>query len=416
MGMSGKIVVMILVLVALQAGAAGAADLVLRLWEQDDVTIDTVFDAQMDIFEAENPGVTIARTHFTTEKLRREFLKHARTPNGPELILGPNDNIGPLVRDGLILPLETLLEKPFFDRYDPKVLASGVIDAKVYVLPIFNGNNISMFTNRQLVDKPPATFEEIIALADRFNDGTTFALAYNDPEPFWFVAFLGAFGGSVFDDAGRVTLDTPAMVAALRFVRELKVKKVVPPLQDYGTAESMFKAGKAAVFFNGLWSWNSYTNLPFAWDLAVMPTIAGKPMRPLFGSKGYSVNARLLDPGTSPRMAAMVKKFLEFTARRDFQLSMASVAGQFPSTSEALADPAIAGNRLINHARLQMQQGVATPIRVEMRAVWDALRPGLKEVLEGTQTPEQAAAAMQARALEMLKAAAPPPAEAKPGK
>jgi len=408
--------VVILALLALQAGAAAAADIVLRLWEQDDVTIDTVFDAQMDIFEAENPGVTVARTHFTTEKLRREFLRHARTPNGPELILGPNDNIGPLVRDGLILPLDALLHKPFFDRYDPRVLASGMIGQKVYVLPIFNGNNISMFTNRQLVEKPPATFEEIIALAARFHDGSTYALVYNDPEPFWFVAFLGAFGGSVFDEAGRVSLDTPAMVAALRFVRELKVKQVVPPLQDYGTAESMFKAGKAAVFFNGLWSWNSYPNLPFAWDLAVLPTIAGKPMLPLFGSKGYSVSVRVAGPDTPPRVTAAVKKFLEFTARRDFQLSMATVAGQFPSTGEALADPAITGNRLINHARLQMQQGVPTPIRVEMRAVWDALRPGLKEVLDGSREPEAAAAEMQARALELMKAAEPPPAEAKPGK
>ena len=49
---------------------------------------------------------------------------------------------------------------------------------------------------------------------------------YNQTEPFWLVPWLGGFKGAVFaKDGVTPTLNTPQMVATLKFLKSLKDKK-----------------------------------------------------------------------------------------------------------------------------------------------------------------------------------------------
>jgi len=55
------------------------------------------------------------------------------------------------------------------------------------------------------------------------------------------------------------TLDSPAMVKALVFVRDLKTRyRVMPKECDYQQAETLFEEGKAAMIINGPWSCGGY--------------------------------------------------------------------------------------------------------------------------------------------------------------
>ncbi|WDU83235.1 extracellular solute-binding protein [Caloramator sp. Dgby_cultured_2] len=175
-------------------------EVTLNIWEQMEENIDATFDEVVKQFTEQNPNIKINRVHYKTEDLRSQFQTAVLSGQGPELIFGPNDNIGPMSLGNLIIPLDDFLGSEYFDRYDPQVLDTVKIDGKIWAVPLVNGNNISMLYNKKLVDKAPEKFSEIIELAKKYNDGKTFALAYFLNEPYWLVPFLGGFGGRVFDD------------------------------------------------------------------------------------------------------------------------------------------------------------------------------------------------------------------------
>ena len=54
-------------------------------------------------------------------------------------------------------------------------------------------------------------------------------------------------------------------------------------------------------------------------------------------------------------------------------------------------------------SRAQLEKGRLMPVMPEIRAIWDAMRPFYQSVMNGEQSPEDAARAMQARAAEMIE-------------
>jgi maltose-binding protein MalE len=49
-----------------------------------------------------------------------------------------------------------------------------------------------------------------------------------------------------------------------------------------------------------------------------------------------------------------------------------------------------------------IEKGRRMPVVPEMRVIWDAMRPGMENVMNGTMTPAAAAADMQKRALDQI--------------
>jgi maltose-binding protein MalE len=52
-------------------------------------------------------------------------------------------------------------------------------------------------------------------------------------------------------------------------------------------------------------------------------------------------------------------------------------------------------NEILKNSLLQIQRGRPMPVVPEMRAVWDAMRPGYQAVMGGAVSPEQATVDMQ---------------------
>lgn len=198
---------------------------------------------------AKYPDITIERVHYGTEDLRSNFQTACLSGEGPVLIMGPNDNMGTFVTAGYLKPIDELMDSSFINKFDTKIMDSVKIDDHYYAVPMVNGNNIAMLYNKNLVDKAPTSYQDIIDLDKKYNDGSVYPLVYNEAEAYWFIGFLGGFGGKVFDNSGKITLDTPEMIKALQFVHDLKYKyKIMPKQADYNIAESLFKEGKSSIF------------------------------------------------------------------------------------------------------------------------------------------------------------------------
>lgn len=392
-----------LVLLSISSFVA-AKDITINVWDQQDVQQEVVFDRVVSNFMSENPGIIVVRTHYGTEDLRSQFQNTAIAGKGPELVWGPPDNIGPFSAAELIMPLDSLLGDDFFKKFSAPSVNSIKLGGKIYGVPITMGNTLTLLYNKKLIATPPKKWSEIIAFAKKFNDGTKFAIVYNEAEAFWFVTFLGGYGGSVFaSGTAEPTLDTPAMAKALQFVQDLKFKeKILPEKTDYNVADGLFKDGKAAMLINGPWSFQGYKDiLGDSLGITELPVIddSGKPMLAYSSPKAVCVNANVKDPDT----LNAIKKFLAFLTDKEFEVAFSLSLKESPAVSAFASDPSIKADPFIAAVVNQVNNSVPMPIVPEMRAIWDSMGPELIKIMANQEKPEDAAKAMQDNAVKKIK-------------
>jgi maltose-binding protein MalE len=202
------------------------------------------------------------------------------------------------------------------------------------------------------------------------------------------------------DAENRPTLDTPAMVAALDFLAGLYELGVIPRECTYPMAEALFKEGRAAYIINGTWAWAGYRQAGIDIELSPLPQISttGLWASPMTNTKGYSVN-RYLDPAT----AECTRVLLDFLTSERAQIDLARRMGVLPADLAARRDSVVATDATLAVSIRQIEKGRLMPIVPEMRAVWDAMRPGYQGVMNGRLTGEQAARQMQQKAVREIE-------------
>lgn len=375
------------------------------VWEQKDPEEQAILNKHLETFMKRHPDLVISTVHFETDVLHSQFQTAALAGGGPDLVYGPSDKVGPYSVMALIRPLENEFDRPFFDEFEEGSVP--VLDGHTYAVPDQIGNHLMLMYNRALVDRAPQESDEWIEMClatTKDLDGNGFpdqyGLVFNYMEPFWLVPFLGGFGGWVIDEENRPTLDTPAMVHALRFLADLRNRyKVIPKECNYELSDTMFKQGRAAFLINGPWAIKAYVDAGI--DLGVMPmppiTETGKHPSPMVSSKGYSISVNV-----PAEKLPLVKELLVFLTSEEVQRDIMTELLILPSRTTLFRDPALRENPILAGSLAQATHGRAMSVVPEMRAVWDAIRPFYQSVLGGQMEPEEAAAEMQKRAVKKI--------------
>lgn len=377
----------------------------IAFWEQDDANAQKILDSLIADFQTANPNITVKRSHYETEDLRKNYTSASLGSTGPDIVLGPNDNLGVFVPGNLVQPVDEIMGD-FLSKLDPKALEAAKYSGKQYMIPDRNGNELILAYNKKLVSEAPKTFEELIETSKKLKaeKKVQYGLVFNEVEPFFTVPFLGAFGGKVFDDVNaaspKPTLNTDAAKNWMVFMKKLHTDGVIPKEADYDVANNLFKDGKAAFIINGPWGFSDYQKANIDFGIVPIPTINGNYPAPYSAVKGYTISASVTDPDKK----AAVKKFLEFVNSKDAQLKMVDAHQQPPTNLEALQDDKITKNPLILAQKDQLDKCVPMPIITQMRCIWDAIKPVQQEVFAGKTKPEAAPAIMQQKAEEGIKA------------
>ncbi|MBN1504407.1 MAG: extracellular solute-binding protein [Candidatus Eisenbacteria bacterium] len=395
----------LLLVYAALSGCAKKDDGSIAIWEQMDPEEQKLLDARLAAFQASHPGVEVTRLHFETELLRTQFQTAGLAGGGPCLVFGPSDQIGPMSTMKLIRPLNELLGEEFLSTFVEGSL--DTLNGLVYAVPDQVGNHLALVYNKKYVKDAPANTNELIAVArkntvDENGDGVAdrYGLVFNAVEPFWLVPFLGGYGGWIMDARSGPTLDSPAMVKALGFVRDLRVKHAVLPKEcDYQQAETLFKEGKAAMIINGPWSWGGYIGAGIDVGVAPIPRVSetGLWPSPMVSSKGYSVNVHC-----PKEKLPVVKELLDFLTSDENQLESARKIKMLPARRTAVDALGSIGDPFLESSLAQVRLGRRMPVVPEMRAIWDSMRPAFQNVLNGETDPETAAAEMQKAAVESI--------------
>lgn len=365
----------------------------IALWTQEGQAegafqfVERLADDFMDM----NPNVTIDVLNKETEALREDFMTASLAGDPPDLVWTVNDHAGPFVAAQLIRPVDDLFDMSVF-------VESVAIAGDTYGVPISTGNHLMLMYNTEMVSEPPQTTEELISTAQELTTGDEYGFVYNSTEPFWLVPWLGGFGGSVFaEDDETPTLDTEAMENALQFLYDLEFEHgIVPPESDYATMDSLFKEGAAAMIVNGDWAIGSYRDvMGEAFGIAPLPEISGTGMMP----EPYTSGKYFMIPSSleGPTLDAVVA-FIQFATNYDNQVAMTETLSRLPARREALNSEVVTSDPLLQASARQMEIGRPMPAVVEMRAVWDAMRPEMNAVLADSKGPAAAAEDMQSAA------------------
>lgn len=376
-----------------------SAAVTLTIWEQEKDEMQQILDKLIAQFQKENNGIQVKRSHFRTEDLRTQYQTAAIGGGGADLVLAPSDFGGPLSTMRIIKPVDDLVKGKDFE---PEVLETVKDHNGVtWGYPVFRGNHLLLYYNRSLVKKAPATLDELVKTAKGLTKGKTYGFAYNLNEPFWLVPFLGAYGDRPLVE-GKPNIGGPGMVQALTFVKNLKFKdKVVPGDCDYACADTLFVENKVGMIINGDWAIMRYKDaLKDNLGMAPLPKNAasGEPMQSMMSGNFLFFNSRI----KSAKYEA-AQKFAEFLTSMKTQEFFAKEAVRLPVTISGSKSRVIVENPVLKASQEAMAHAQPMPMDVQLRAVWDAMRPQLQGVMAGRTEPKVAAVAMQEDAERRIK-------------
>jgi multiple sugar transport system substrate-binding protein len=208
--------------------------------------------------------------------------------------------------------------------------------------------------------------------------------------------YVWAYGGQVLDQTGAPVFDSPETLEALQQMLAMITSSASPPeVTTHNETLSLaeFQDGQAGLMRNWSFAWKSLDdNAPVT---SAVSGIAPLPTSCLFGQ-----HLALSSASGYPDEAF---RFMTFLVGHDQQVQLAQVGGLVPALESALQDAQLLSTQPVYkeyHAALLVAR--PRPRVVPYAEVSEAIYSEVHAMLNGEQSPEQAAARVQNRLEEIL--------------
>ena len=314
--------------------------------------------------------------------LTDKFQQAAATGDGPDIVLWAHDRFGEWAAGGLLSAVNPSQE------FQDGVLVSGwdavSFDGKIWGYPVAV-EAIGLVYNTDLVDTPPATFEELKDM--EMPEGvSTILWDYNNT--YFTMPMLMANGGYAFQkvdgsfDGSDTGVNNEGAKIGGNVLKSLFDDGVLPEGVDYGVMDGAMANGETAMVINGPWSWAGYEGNGRNIAVAPIPTVNGQVSPAFIGVYSAAINA------ASPNQDLAVE-LLENYILTDDGLAAWNSASELgaladKSAGAAQTDPKV-GATIANAA-----SGIPMPSNPEMGAFWSAMGPALSNITSGAASVEDA--------------------------
>ncbi|MEI6044981.1 MAG: extracellular solute-binding protein [Chloroflexota bacterium] len=373
------------------------------LWEQLNPAQLTVLQSKIEAFQKLYPEVQFDLHHFEGEQINSEPGRE------PHLLIAPNVLAGAWQRSQLILPLDPLFEPKFLEGFAPNVLQGLSFGGQVWALPYDFGQTLLLYYNKKLVepDEVPNSWEAfttyVRANPIKKNQYYPFAADLTDPD--LLLAILGAFGGSLLDSQNQPHLNTEPMRQTLQFLQDTVYKyklAIVEP--NYATLGFLFRAGRVSFMIARSENLASYQHpdLSNRLELGVahLPRLNGQELTPPSHGLAYFIGRAAQNDQAK---LATLRAFLLFVSTPEEQRDLPTLLKLLPPTQAGLNDPLVKDDPLLVAVAAQLQNSKAIWSTPEWKAVIEAVRLPLRNVVADRASATEGAAAMQDLALKNLK-------------
>jgi ABC-type glycerol-3-phosphate transport system substrate-binding protein len=344
------------------------------------------FGAILEEF-SQQEGIPVRFEFKEQNDLKSSMMGMMEQNTTPDAIIMPADHMGlhSFIKYSEVNPAD------FPAKVPARIWTSSYSDGKSYGVPLIQGNHLMLFYNKKWVQEPAADWEAMFAQRAALQAKGVAPIAWSFDEMYWFLPFLGAYGGWPLN-AGKVQLNTPEMAAALDFYKTLRQRELPYPGCSYQCAVDLFKSGAVAYTINGDWIGKEF-HAALEEDLGVsaIPAADGRKMVPTFSSHVLSFPNQSL---TGSKRAQLLKlaNYLQSTAvQKHFWLAM----GAIPVEQAAFEHAQKNARGYLKKTIELMAETKPLPADKEMTFIWDAMGKGFLRHREGALDGQAAAKYMQ---------------------
>jgi len=316
-----------------------------------------------------------------------KFQQAASAHGGPSIMIWAHDRAGEWISAGLIEPVSP---KPKFKAaFDPIGWDAFTFDSKTWGYPLAI-ESIGLIYNKALVPKPPASFEDVLALDKKLAKDGKHAILWDYNNTYFTFPLLAANGGYPFGRtptgsyvASDVGVNNAGALKGAEMLAKLIDAAVMPKGATYAAMEAAMNKGEIAMMISGSWAWDNLRKSKVDFGVAAIPSVGGKPSKPFIGVQGAMINRA---SNNKDEAIEFIENYLltpEGLKVLDSDVSIGVAANKaFYKTREA--DPLIAAT-MVN-----IKNGILMPSLPEMGKFWSAMESALTNITQGRQKPKDA--------------------------
>lgn len=364
---------------ALALGGAGCErrDAAVTLWHAYDGAERAALEEVARTWNADHPEQRVRVVAVPYDAFADKITSAIPNGNGPDLFIYAHDRLGDWVAAGLVEPVDFWIDRSIAARYAKDALGAMAYQGELWGLPLAV-KSLALYVRTDLVERAPATTDELLAMAPALRRRGIHPLAYPVADLYGHAPWLHGFGGAALDADGQPAIASPEAIAAAAFVRELVVKEVVPRDADAPTVATLFNEGKAAMVMSGPW-FQGDINAGVRWQVTTLPVVSatGRPAAPYLGAEGVMMSARAGDKDAA--IAVMLALAGD-----------ASAAMRAERARQLVPNLAVAGEPSLDGFRRQLEHTVPMPAAPTMRAVWTPYKNALASIVAGDASPASA--------------------------
>ncbi|MBL0778153.1 MULTISPECIES: sugar ABC transporter substrate-binding protein [Streptomyces] len=344
-------------------------------------------------YEKENPHLKVKVTPVGWDVAHQKLVSAAAAGNLPDIAQMGGSYLGEFAELGVLEPVDTqrFQKKDFF----PAGWQQGEVDGEVYGVPWYVDTRVLYYrtdlAEKAGVDKAPTDWKELRALASAYQKdaGTKWGLSIQ-PSGLdtvqSFYPFLYSAGGEIIDEDGKVVVDSPAAVRALKeygayFDKGLANKSVQPGydvVKDFGN-------GRVPMFFGGPWHVTllneGQPDIEGKWAVAEVP--ADEASVSMAGGSSLTVSK------DSPHKAA-AEEFISYLTSTEGQADWYERTKDLPANTTAWESGALADDPALKVFEKQMKTAKASPTLANLSEVTDKVDQAIAQVTQGKATAEEA--------------------------
>lgn len=348
-------------------------------------------------FEQANPGihVRIQRTPDDATQRHQLFVQWLNARAGEPDILQLDVVWTPeFAAAGWLLPLDRWT--PDARNFFPSTIAANTWAGSQFAVPWFMDVGM-LYWRTDLMRAAPASMDELAADARTARSkGVPYGIVWQSARyeglVTSFVEFLGAFGGRILSDDGRVVVDSPEGIRALSFMRDLITSGAAPTdILTWHEEESRFafQNGAAAMMRNWPYAVTLLeqprdSRVAGKFGVAPMPGAAGGAPTATLGGSALAINAATAHPDAA-------WKVVEFLTAPEQMLDRSRLSG-YPPRPALYDDPRLAEILPIpvTLARSIVERAVPRPATPIYSQLSELLQIDLHRALSGQVPPERA--------------------------
>ncbi|MCL2084388.1 MAG: extracellular solute-binding protein [Oscillospiraceae bacterium] len=252
--------------------------------------------ALIEGFTAQYPNVNVSYEMASFDEIIQKLSLDGPAGMGPDVIAVGDSTVSAAVADGLLEPFPADLQAKVEDVILESALSTSTVGESLYGVP-YSMEPVVFFYNKDLVDGPPASFEEIIEFAKTYNDPSIgkYAMRWTT-DGYHNHHFLTAFGwrimGQNWDDWKNPGFDSPEAAKGLAFYKSMRaVFDISTEAADYNATVGAFVRGEAPYLISGPWAVAGCREAGLNFGTSKMPTVNGAQPRTLTANQVVAVSS-----------------------------------------------------------------------------------------------------------------------------